>query len=310
MTAGRAAAVALLVLLTALPVHAESPSPTPDDRTTSLTVSPAAGPARSTVTLRGYSDCAVIDGHLLFTTYDGKPDNVVVRATTSTYDYDREKYPFVIRIRVPLTAAPGEASVYAQPFCAPPEEYPTSDELPFRVERSALAVQVSPRRPESGQRVGLRASTCAGPTGRLSFRVQVGGDVREVSAPVDALGSASASVRLGSATGDAQVTLPRAADECRGSVPPRGLTFRVRPGRTSVTPGESASASASPGSSPSSSAQPSPTSSGPASPSAAAEPSRRVARGAGGLGLAALVAAVLLAAAAAAGAVAVRRRRA
>ena len=64
-----------------------------------MTVSPAAAPDRSTVTLRGFSDCAVIDGHLVFTTYDGKADNVVVRSTSKTYDYDREKYPFTVRDR-------------------------------------------------------------------------------------------------------------------------------------------------------------------------------------------------------------------
>ena len=309
MSARRAAAGALLVLLTAAPASAESPSPAPDDRTTSLTVSPAAAPARSTVTLRGYSDCAVIDGHLLFTTYDGKPDNLVVRATTSTYDYDREKYPFVIRLRVPVTAAPGAARVYAEPFCAPPEEYPVSDELPFRVERGALAVRVLTRRAEAGERVRLQAATCDGARGRLTFRVRVGNDVRDASAPVDRAGVASVSVLLGSATGPAEASLPRAAEECRGSTAAASVAFDVRRGRAATSPGSSASASAQQSAPPSSqAARPSATVS--ASSSAGPVASRRAARGDGGGGLLPPAVAVVLLVAVAAGAVAVRRRRA
>ncbi|MFN2522308.1 MAG: hypothetical protein ABR614_03220, partial [Mycobacteriales bacterium] len=141
--AGAWATCALLLVVTAAPAFgAESPSPAPEDRTTSITVSPPAAPDRATLVLRGFSDCAVVDGHLMFRTYDGAAAEVVGRSTTQTYDYSRDKYPYLVRLTVPENAAPGSAQVYAAPFCGPPEEYPSSRVLPFRITQGQLLLRV------------------------------------------------------------------------------------------------------------------------------------------------------------------------
>ena len=199
-------------------------------------MSPVAGPDRTIVTLRGFSDCAVIDGHLIFKRYDGKADNVVARSTSRAYDYAREKYPFTVRLTVPTTAAPGAAQVYAEPFCGPPEEYPPSAVRPFRVERSRLALRVSPRRPEGGELLRVRASTCDGPAGLLTIRVREGDRVVDRRVRVDASGLASVSVRLTAAGGPVEASLPRAAAECPGSsyAGPVSVTVRSVPGASSA----------------------------------------------------------------------------
>jgi hypothetical protein len=222
------AGVLLVTLAGASVAASPSPSPSPgvEDRTTTVSVSPTAAPDRAPIVLRGFSDCAVIDGHLLFTTYDGKADNVVVRRTSTTYDYAREKYPFTIRLTVPVTAAPGRAKVYAEPFCGPPEEYPASTVAPFVVERSRLALRLSPRRPRSGDRLRVRVRTCDGGHGRLTVRVREGTAVRDLDATVDAAGAAALSVRVTSA-GD--VSLPFAAAQCRGSSYAGAAAYAVRP---------------------------------------------------------------------------------
>lgn len=218
---------AMLVAAFAVPAGAaETPSPAPEDRSTTVSVSPASGPDRSTLVLRGFSDCAVIDGHLLFTRYDGRPDNVVARTTTKTYDYAREKYPYIVRLTVPATARPGPAEVYAEPFCGPPEEYPPSARRAFRVASGVLALRVSPTRLEPGELLRVGASTCDGAHGPVTVRVRQGGDVREVAAPVDAAGRLAATVRVGG--GDGEVSLPRAAEQCPGSTRPAVVAFSVR----------------------------------------------------------------------------------
>lgn len=217
-----------IVLLATPAVGVESPSPAPDDRTTTLTVSPSAAAAREVLTLRGFSDCAILDGHLLFTRYDGGADNVVVRsAPGAAYDDKREKFPYVVRITVPARARPGPAKAYAEPFCGPPEEYPASPTLSVRIDRGELVARASPRRPVAGQRIRVRAATCDGARGSLTLRVTVGRQVQDVRAPVAVDGTASASVRLGGAAGAATVTLPRVGTECPGSVPAPPYRFRV-----------------------------------------------------------------------------------
>ena len=220
------AAAALVAALAPPAAAAETPSPAPEDRSTTLTVTPTSGPDRSTVVLRGFSDCAVIDGHLVFTRYDGRPDNVVVRSTTKTYDYAREKYPYVVRVVVPATARPGPAEVFAEPFCGPPEEYPPSVRRAFRVVPGVLTLRVSPTRPEPGDRLRITASTCDGARGPVTVRVRQGDDLREVAAPVDPAGRLSVTVTAG--RGDGEVSLPRAAEQCPGSTRPAAVSFAAR----------------------------------------------------------------------------------
>lgn len=308
MTAARAAVATVLVLL-AVPAGAESPSPVPEDRTTSITVSPTAAPDRAVLTLRGYSDCAVLDGHLLYTRYDGSADNLVVRATSKAYDYAREKYPYAIRLTVPVNAAPGPAEVYAAPFCGPPEEYPSSAVLPFRVQPGRLTVRVSPRRPDPGERLRVRASTCDGGRGRLTVRVRVAGRVLDRVASVDGAGYASVSVRLGGEVGPGEASLPRAKSECPGSVPPAAAAFSVR-APTAAGPATTAAEPAplAPTGSPSPAALPSATgSAGPTRSTAAAPTSSRGDRSRGSV-LLAVLAVLGVGAALTAAAVLVRRR--
>jgi hypothetical protein len=271
-----------------------------------LTVSPSSGPDRSTVVLRGFSDCAVIDGHLLFTTYDGRPDNVVVRGTSKTYDYEREKYPFLLRLKVPPAAAPGPAEVYAEPFCGPPEEYGRSPTVAFRVERGRLVVSLSRRRLEVGDRLRIRAAACDGARGPLTVRVQVGGQVRDLTAAVDASGSASASVSL-SLAGAGRVSLPHADAQCPGSAAGAPVEFFVAGAAVAGSP--SVSAAPSPSESGSSAVPPTlSTSSAPAATASPAAPPRAPSdRDSGGAWPLALVG--LAAAAAIGAAVALRHRR-
>jgi hypothetical protein len=302
----RAGAAALLLLLAAPAVAAESPSPAPEeDRTTSVAVSPASAADRGTFVLRGYSDCAVIDGHLLFRSYDGKADNVVARSTSKTYDYSREKYPYVVRVTVPAHAAPGPAQVYAAPFCGPPEEYPTSETLAVRIARGQLALRLSDRRLDVGDRLRVRVSGCDGTRGRLTVRVQVGGDTRDVPAAVVS-GAASARVTLRTA-GTGTVSLPRAATECRGSRAAAPVPFAVRGAATVASASASPSASEVPASAPASPAPMAASASASSSPSAAPAAAPRRKRD-GGVPVLPVVLAVL-AAAGAAGAVLLRRSR-
>lgn len=299
-----------IVLLATPAVGVESPSPAPDDRTTTLTVSPSSPAAREVLTLRGFSDCAILDGHLLFTRYDGGADNVVVRsAPGAAYDDKREKFPYAIRITVPLRARPGAARVYAEPFCGPPEEYPASPTLPLRIDRGQLLTSASPRRALAGQRIRVRAATCDGARPSLTLRVTVGRQVQDVRAPVSADGAAAASLRLGGAVGPATVTLPRESTECPGSTPAPTYRFRVL-----AVPGSSPEASpiSTPSPSPSASASSAPPASNATpAPSASVVRARPAAdRDDGGSG-AAVPALIVTAAAAAATAafVAARRRR-
>lgn len=299
----------VLLATPAVGVESPSPSPAPDDRTTTLTVSPSAPAAREVLTLRGFSDCAILDGHLLFTRYDGGADNVVVRsAPGAAYDAKREKFPYVIRITVPTRARPGPAKVYAEPFCGPPEEYPASPTLSVRIDRGELVASASPRRPVAGQRIRVRAATCDGARGSLTLRVTVGRQIQDVRAQVAADGTASASVRLGGAVGAATVTLPRVGAECPGSVPAPPYSFRVlaMPGSA---PEASTSSTPSPSLSPSASSAPVAISAVP-TPSVSVVPARRAAErddGGSGAVVPGLIAAV--AAAATAAFVAARRRR-
>ncbi|MCA1711715.1 MAG: hypothetical protein LC789_08820 [Actinobacteria bacterium] len=203
---------------------------------------------------------------LMFRTYDGAAGEVVGRSTSNTYDYSRDKYPFLVRLTVPANAAPGAAQVYAAPFCGPPEEYPSSRILPVRITQGQLLLRVSPRRPEVGERLRVRVSGCDGTRGRLTVRVQVGSDSRDVTAPVIA-GSASVRVRLAMA-GTGNVSLPSAATQCRGSraaapvpISVRGPASSVAPSGSAVAPSPAASVAALPS-----------TASLPASASASASP--------------------------------------
>ena len=317
--AGTAAAAVLVAVAVAGPATAAtpsplpsapsspspSPSPSPEDRATTLTVSPPAGPDRTSVLLRGFSDCAVIDGHLLFTTYDGKADNVVVRRTSTTYDDAREKYPYAIRLTVPATAAPGTAKAYVEPFCGPPEEYPASAVVPFRVELAALALRLSPTRPPAGGRLRIRARTCDGSRGTLTIRVRSGDVSTDVRGAVDATGVATASVRV---TAPGEVSLPNAATECRGSSYAGAVAYALRaavaasaggPSAASSPPPTAASAAASPGRTPLPGA----------SPSVAAAPGPAGRTGGGRGPLLGAAAAALVAAAAGAVWLTLRRRR-
>ncbi len=213
---------------------APTPSPSPDDRTTSLSVSPTLLSARATLTLKGFSDCAIIDGHLVFNGYDGNPDNVVVRSQQSRYDMVREKYPYEVRIVVPGRARPGTAQVYAEPFCGPPEEYPPSKVQQVRLQPAVLTLAKGTRRPVAGQRLRLTAGTCNGPATRLTFDVTVAGVVERVRADVSGDGRASVSYLLPERTGPASVALPAAARECPGSTVPKALSFTVRAARSAV----------------------------------------------------------------------------
>ena len=300
----RYAVAAVLLVMAGGPVlAAETPSPAPEDRSTTLTVTPTSGPDRSAVVLRGFSDCAVIDGHLLFTRYDGRPDNVVVRTTSRTYDYAREKYPYVVRVVVPATARPGPAQVFAEPFCGPPEEYPPSARRAFRVLPGELTLRVSPERVAPGERLRVSASTCDGARGPVPVRVRQGSEVRDLAAPVDAAGRAAVTVRAG--RGDGEVSLPRAVEQCPGSTRPAAVAFAVR-----LPASADAGASASPTTTPPSVPPPPSTSSAGPSPSAtaAAPPAPRRSDRSGGPGL--LLPVALLAVAAAGTAVLLRRRRA
>jgi hypothetical protein len=300
--AALAGAASLLLAAMAVPSGAESPSPAPEDRTTTLSISPAAGPDRTTVVLQGFSDCAVIDGHLLFTSYDGRADNLVVRSTSTRYDYSREKYPYTIRLTVPVSAAPGPARVYAEPFCGPPEEYPGSAVKPFRVERSGLSLRLSPRRLDRGDSLRVRARTCDGARGRLTVRVREAGEARDLQATLDSTGSAALSVPVGA---DGEVSLPFAATECRGSAYAGAVAYDVRAGSAAVsagpTPTSSASRSAAPSTVPSTPASSQPT------PSASSAPAASD-RSKGGNGWLAVVGVAVVAVAAGALAVVLRRR--
>ncbi|MEO6203998.1 MAG: hypothetical protein ABIO67_01240 [Mycobacteriales bacterium] len=260
MTGQRWTAIAALFLLAALnsgpALAAPTPSPSPDDRTTSLSVSPTSLSARETLTLKGFSDCAIIDGHLVFDGYDGNPDNVVVRSQQSRYDLRREKYPYEVRIVVPGRARPGKAQVYAEPFCGPPEEYPPSGVQSVRLQPTPLTLAKGTRRPVAGQRLRLTAGTCNGPGTRLTFEVTVAGVVENVRAAVSGDGRASVSYLLPERIGPASVALPAAARECPGSTGPKALTFTVRAPH-SATPAvvSRAPESASPSPTPTSSAR-------------------------------------------------------
>ncbi len=225
------AAVLVLAFLTggpALAAPSPSPSPSPDDRSTSLSTSPGALSARETLTLKGFSDCAIIDGHLVFTGYDGNPDNVVVRSQQSRYDTAREKYPYQVRIVVPARARPGSAQVYAEPFCGPPEDYPPSDVQRIRLVPAALNVTRSPRRPTEGRRLQLSARSCNGPGSRLTFAVAVDGVSERVTVAVSGDGRATLTYDLPRRAGPATVSLPSAASQCPGSSAPGVLAFTVR----------------------------------------------------------------------------------
>ncbi len=239
----RLACAIVLAALTGAP-GALAASPSPYDSATTLTVSPRVLPDRGVLSLSGFSDCAVVDGHLLFTRYDGSADNVVVRAKQATrYDAAREKYPYSVRIPVPPRARPGAARVYAEPFCGPPEEYPPSSQVSVRVARSALALSASPRRPAAGGRVRVRAATCDGPGGRLTLQVVLGGRSVRGSAPIRADGTADTTLALPPGAGTATVSAPAAARECPGSTAPRALAVPVR-GASSPTSALPASAAA------------------------------------------------------------------
>lgn len=206
-------AVALTVLTTASPVGAA-----PADNATTLSVSPSSVAPRSALTLTGFSDCAVVDGHLVFTRYDGAADNVVVRAPQATrYDDAREKYPFAVRLTVPAQARPGSVRVYAEPFCGPPEEYPPSGSVQVRVVPGALTLSVFPRRPVEGGRLRLTASTCNGPQGRVTFAVRAGDSSERVTATVDSQGRARTSVEAPRGVDVVEVSLPDVVRECPGS---------------------------------------------------------------------------------------------
>lgn len=250
----RRAVVPLVVggLLLGGPALAASPTPSPEDRSTTLTVTPRALPDRGVLRLSGFSDCAVIDGHLLFTRYDGTPDSLVVRARQSTtYDARREKFPFALRMAVPASARPGTAQVYAEPFCGPPEEYPPSSRVTVRITRSALVLAVSPRRPVQGAVIRVRATTCDGPGGRLTVRVRLAGAVAQRSAPIGGDGSAVIRVPLPAGSGRAQVDLPLAARECPGSTAPASVTITVRAAAAASASPSQAVLSASPSATPS-----------------------------------------------------------
>jgi hypothetical protein len=270
-----------------------------------VTVTPVAGPDRTDVTLRGFSDCAVIDGHLIFTRYDGKADNVVARSTSRTYDYAREKYPFLVRLTVPATAAPGAAQVYAEPFCGPPEEYPPSAVRSFRIERSSLALRVSPQRPAGGDLLRVRAGTCDGARDLLTVRFRDGDRVVDRRVRVDSSGSAAASVRLAEAGGTLEVSLPRAADECRGSSYAGPVSVVVRSvGGAGSAPDPTGEATPSP----SAPAAPATPSLGRPSSSTTPPPQAQAGSDRGGRGRPALVAGLLVLVAAGAGAAVLRGR--
>ena len=301
----RLTSAVLLVVLAGTP-GALAASPSPYDSATTLTVSPRALPDRGVLSLSGFSDCAVVDGHLVFTRYDGSADNVVVRGRQATrYDDAREKYPFAIRITVPAQARPGSARVYAEPFCGPPEEYPPSGQVAIEVTRSALVLTASPPRPMAGARLRVRAATCDGPGGRITVQVALGGRTTRALAAIGTDGAAEVSVDLPPGAGTATVSAPAAARECPGSAPVARRRLTVRAAAATPTAAQSSAPV---------SAAPSPPSRAPvASPSTTGSGERRSAPargkggGPGGVGLA--VAGTALVLAVGAGAVAVRRRR-
>ncbi len=302
----RLACAALLAVLVGAP-GALAASPSPYDSATTLTVTPRALPDRGVLSLSGFSDCAVIDGHLVFTRYDGTPDNVVVRARQATrYDDVREKYPFALRITVPAQARPGSARVYAEPFCGPPEEYPPSGDVTVQVTRSVLVLTASPRRPVAGTRLRVRAATCDGPGGRLTVQAELGGRKTQALAVIGADGVAQATVDLPPGAGTATVSAPKAAQECPGSTAAAPRRVAVRAAAPAPAAAQS-SATASAVPSPSSSAPvASPATSGSAAPGTVT--SRGDGDGPGGAAVAAAGTALVLAVGAAV--VVLRRRRA
>ena len=298
-------AVTLVVAGGALALPAQAATPAPVDNATTLSVSPTSVTPRHPLALKGFSDCAVIDGHLVFTRYDGSADNVVVRAPQATrYDDAREKYPFAMQITVPAQARPGSVRVYAEPFCGPPEEYPPSGSVQVRVVPGALGLSVFPRRPLEGSRMRLSASTCNGPGGRVTFAVRAGSNSEQVTATADGQGRVRASVDVPRGVDAVEVSLPDVARQCPGSRYEGARRVRVTRLAQPAAPSVSAT-SARP------SPSPPPTVAAVASPSAETAPSSTVAEPPAqstrpdGMVIAALVAAVAMGA----GALAVIRRR-
>lgn len=229
----------------------------------------------------------------------------MARSTSRSYDYAREKYPFTVRLTVPTTAAPGVAQVYAEPFCGPPEEYPPSAVQSFRIERSRLALRLSPRRPDGGELLRVRASTCDGARDLLTIRLRDGDRVVDRRVRVDSSGFASVSVRLAVAGGPVEASLPRAAAECRGSSYAGPVSVTVRSvGGASSAPDPTEQPSPSP-----SRASPAPTAAPTGTPSSAGPtPPARATTRRGGAGRSALGAGILALLAVGAGAGLVRRR--
>lgn len=305
MRVGLGPAAIAVVALGALTSTATAAISAPADNATTVTVSPTALAPRATLTLSGFSDCAVVDGHLVFTRYDGTADNVVVRAPQATrYDDAREKYPFTVRIPVPAQARPGLVRVYAEPFCGPPEEYPPSPSVQVRVVPGVLTVSVFPRRPVEGRRMRLTATTCNGPGGRVTFAVRAADDAAQVTAAVDGQGRARASVDVPRGVDAVQVSLPEAAQQCPGSRYEGARLVRVR---RQAPPSPPAVTAAPPAPSPSV-ATPSGTVTAPSTPALVATAASDIALRAPGVNGAAL-AAIATAAAALAGALVVILRR-
>jgi hypothetical protein len=269
---------------------------------TTLVLSPphAAAGRSAGVDLR--SDCKLNYLNLTYTRYDGARKTATT-LTDGAFDERLQKYRYTGRLAVPGDAAPGPASAFVQPYCGPPEEYPASDDVAFAVDRSVLALSVSPASVVAGRTVHVGGGDCAGPVTSVALRVRFpGGLLVNVTGTVrDRAVSASFEVPPSVPAGAGSVALARES-ACPGSRGVGTAAFRVRAaavvtGTPSATPTHSATVSATPPAVPSETPSASATALPPAAP-----------RGRGPGRPALVVALAFVAVAVAGGAVYLRRR--